>query len=101
MPVEASSIGDVSGRPPPIQGGFVDWMHDVTDGRRPLPTSDSSRHHYVAQFQLAKFKGKGRLHQLDKEDGACEVVTPKKAAWSSKVCCVVRPSACASFCRAR
>ncbi len=60
-------------------------MHEITEGKRPLPTSDSSRHHYVAQFQLAKFKGKGRLYQLDKEDGACEVVTPKKAAWSSNL----------------
>lgn len=75
----------MSERPPPIQGGFVDWMHELTEGKRPLPTSDSSRHHYVAQFQLAKFKGKGRLYQLDKEDGTCEVVTPKKAAWSSNL----------------
>jgi hypothetical protein len=75
----------VSKRPPVIQGGFVDWMHDITEGKRPLPTSDCSRHHYVAQFQLAKFKGKGRLWQLDKEDGTCEVVTPKKAAWRSNL----------------
>ena len=71
--------------PPPIRGGFVDWMHEITEGKRPLPTSDASRHHYVAQFQLAKFKGKGRLYQLDREDGTCEVVTPKKAAWSSNL----------------
>jgi hypothetical protein len=68
-----------------IQGGFVDWMHDVTEGKRPLPTSDATRHHYVAQFQLTKFKGKGRLWQLDKEDGSCKVVTPNKAAWSSNL----------------
>ena len=60
-------------------------MREIEEGKRPLPTSDSSRHHYVAQFQLAKFKGKGRLYQLDKEDGTCEVVTPKKAAWSSNL----------------
>jgi hypothetical protein len=60
-------------------------MHGVTEGKRPLPTSAATRHHYVAQFQLTKFKGKGRLWQLDKEDGACEVVTPKKAAWSSNL----------------
>jgi Protein of unknown function (DUF4238) len=71
--------------PPPIQGSFVDWMHEITEGKNLLPTSDSSRHHYVAQFQLAKFKGKGRLYQLDKEDGSCKVVTPKEAAWSSKL----------------
>jgi hypothetical protein len=75
----------MSERPPVIQGGFVDWMHDVTEGKRPLPTSDASRHHYVAHFQLRRFKGKGRLWQLDKEDGNCEVVTPKKAAWSSNL----------------
>ncbi len=63
----------------------MDWMHEITEGKRPLPTSDSSRHHYVARFQLAKFKGKGRLYQLDKEDGSCEVVTPKEAAWSSNL----------------
>ena len=60
-------------------------MHEVEEGKRPLPTSDAGRHHYVAQFQLSKFKGKGRLWQLDKEDGSCEVVTPKKAAWSSNL----------------
>jgi hypothetical protein len=54
-------------------------MHAVVKGKRPLPTSDAERHHYVAQFQLTKFRGKGRLYQLDKEDGSCEVVTPKKA----------------------
>jgi hypothetical protein len=75
----------VSEPPPPIRGGFVDWMHDITEGKRPLPTSDADHHHYVAQFQLAKFKGKGRLWQLDKEDGTCKVVTPKEAAWSSNL----------------
>jgi hypothetical protein len=60
-------------------------MQEVTEGKRPLPISDAERHHYVAQFQLTKFKGKGRLYQLDKEDGSCEPVTPKKAAWSSNL----------------
>jgi hypothetical protein len=60
-------------------------MHDVVEGQRPLPTSDAERHHYVAQFQLTKFRGRGRLYQLDKEDGTCKVVTPKKAAWSSNL----------------
>ena len=75
----------MSKRPPVIQGGFVNWMHEITEGKRPLPTSIASKHHYVAQFQLAKFKGKGRLHQLDKKDGTCKVVTPKEAAWSSNL----------------
>lgn len=60
-------------------------MHSLVEGKRPLPTSDGDRHHFVAQFQLTKFKGKEGLWQLDKEDGACEVVTPKKAAWSSNL----------------
>jgi hypothetical protein len=60
-------------------------MQELAEGKRPFPTSDAKRHHYVAQFQLTKFKGKGRLYQLDKEDGTCEVVTPKKAAWSSNL----------------
>jgi hypothetical protein len=60
-------------------------MHEITEGKRPLPTSNASRHHYVAQFQLAKFTGKGRLHQLNKEDGTCKLVTPKEAAWSSNL----------------
>lgn len=68
-----------------MQGGTVDWMREVVEEKKPRPTSDANHHHYVAQFQLTKFRGKGRLYQLDKEDGTCEVVTPKKAAWSSNL----------------
>jgi len=60
-------------------------MHTLVGGTKPLPTSDAERHHYVAQFQLTKFRGKGRLYQFDKKDGSCEVVTPKKAATSSNL----------------
>src|SRR5262249_50948233 len=83
----ASSIGVVNEPlPPPMEGGVVDWMYKVEEeGKPPLPPAPSSHHHYVAQFQLAKFKGKGRLWQLDTQDGTCDVVTPKEAAWSSNL----------------
>ena len=60
-------------------------MQALTEGKKELPTSDAKQHHYVAQFQLKRFRGKGRLYQLDKEDGTCEVVTTKEAAWSSNL----------------
>ncbi len=85
MPVAFYDADAVSDPPRAIQGGFVDWMHALVDGKKSLPTSHAERHHYVAQFQLTKFRGKGRLYQLDKNNGSCEVVTPKKAAWSSNL----------------
>ena len=58
-------------------------MQSFVEGKKQVPPSDGQHHHFVAQFQLKKFKSKEGLFQLDKEDGTCEVVTPKKAAWSS------------------
>lgn len=60
-------------------------MRSFAEGRKQFPTSDGERHHYVAQFQLAKFRGKGCLYQLDKGNGTCEVVTPKEAAWRTNL----------------
>jgi hypothetical protein len=56
-------------------------MHRLVEGKEQLPNCDGERHHYVPQFVLSKFKGKGRLYVLDKETGTCEETTPKEAAW--------------------
>jgi hypothetical protein len=64
-----------------IEGRFVDWMHAVVEGKVSLPTSDGSRHHYVPQFVLRRFRGGGTLWQLDKETGEIGETTAKDAAW--------------------
>jgi hypothetical protein len=69
----------------PLRGRFYDWMKALTEGKVPLPNSNAERHHYVAQFQLARFKGKGRLYQLDKETGEITPTTPKDAAWGTNL----------------
>ncbi len=56
-------------------------MHALVEGKVSLPTSDGSRHHYVPQFLLRRFRGKGKLWQLDKETGEVEETTAKNTAW--------------------
>ncbi len=60
-------------------------MQAFAEGKVAFPNSDGERHHYVAQFQLAKFRGKGRLYQLDKETGEVRSTTPKDAAWATNL----------------
>lgn len=64
-----------------IEGRFVDWMHSLAEGKVSLPNCEGSRHHYVPQFLLRRFRGGGRLWQLDKETGEIEETTAKDAAW--------------------
>jgi hypothetical protein len=68
-----------------LRGRFYDWMRAFTEGKVAFPNSDGERHHYVSQFQLAKFRGKGRLYQLDKETGEVRSTTPKDAAWATNL----------------
>jgi hypothetical protein len=76
----------------PLRGKFYDWMLAFTEGKVAFPNSDGQRHHYVAQFQLAKFRGKGRLYQLDKETGEVTPTTPKDAAWATNLYTVLSTS---------
>ena len=64
-----------------IEGRFVDWMHRLVEGKEALPNCEGSRHHYVPQFLLRRFRGGGKLHELDKETGEVKETTPKEAAW--------------------
>ncbi|HMH47684.1 MAG TPA: DUF4238 domain-containing protein, partial [Solirubrobacteraceae bacterium] len=66
---------------PKIEGRFVDWMQSFEEGKEPFPNCDGERHHYVPQFLLKRFRGGGKLYQLDKETGVCEETTPNEAAW--------------------
>jgi hypothetical protein len=66
---------------PKIEGRFVDWMQSFAEGNVPFPNCDGERHHYVPQFLLKRFRGGGKLYQLDKETGVCQETTPKEAAW--------------------
>ena len=52
-----------------LQGKFYDWMVAFAEGKEQFPNCDGEKHHYVAQFQLGKFRGKGHLYQLDKKTG--------------------------------
>jgi len=64
-----------------IEGRFVDWMHRLAEGKEALPNCDGERHHYVPQFLLRRFRGGGKLFQLDKETGEVTETTAKEAAW--------------------
>jgi hypothetical protein len=68
-----------------LQGKFYDWMRAFTEGKEVFPNCDGEKHHYVAQFQLGRFRGKGRLYQLYKETGEVTETTPKEAAWNSNL----------------
>ncbi len=66
---------------PPIEGRFVDWMERLADGKETLPNCDGEKHHYVPQFLLRRFRGGGKLYELDKETGEIKETTTKEAAW--------------------
>jgi hypothetical protein len=65
----------------PIPGEFSKWLAELGAGEREFPNCDGERHHYVPQFLLQRFRGKGHLFQLDKLDGTCKETTAKEAAW--------------------
>jgi len=78
--------------PVQLDGRFVNWMNRLNAGEESLPNCEGSRHHYVAQFQLKRFRGGGRLYELDKQTGAVKETTPKKAAWDKDLYKVVSKS---------
>lgn len=76
-------------KPIQIEGRFVDWMHRLVEGQEELPNCDGQKHHYVPQFLLKRFRGGGKLYELDKETGEVEETTPKEAAWQKDLYKVV------------
>jgi hypothetical protein len=72
-----------------LPGPFGAYMAAVARGERPLPTSPGSRHHFVPEFLLRKFRGRSaegrRLYVLDKSNGAVEESTPKEAGWQERL----------------
>jgi Protein of unknown function (DUF4238) len=79
---------------PPVEldGRFVNWMNRLNAGEESLPNCEGSRHHYVAQFQLKRFRGGGKLYELDKQTGEVKETTPKEAAWDRDLYKVVSKS---------
>lgn len=60
-------------------------MQRLADGSEPIPNSDGTRHHYVPQSTLRRFRSSARhgrkLFQLDKVRGECVEVKPKEVGW--------------------
>lgn len=78
--------------PTQLDGRFVNWMNRLNAGEESLPNCEGSRHHYVAQFQLKRFRGGGKLYELDKQTGEVKETTPKEAAWDKDLYKVVSKS---------
>ena len=70
--------------PVQLDGRFVTWMSRLNAGEASLPDCEGSRHHYVPQFLLKRFRGGGRLYELDKQTGEIVETTPKDAAWDNE-----------------
>lgn len=72
-----------------VPGGFARHLEAIGRGEKPLPNAEGSRHHFVPEFMLRRFRGSrskgGRLYQLDKTTGACDVVSPKEAGWAESL----------------
>jgi hypothetical protein len=69
-----------------IPGAFAEWLEGLTCGERTLPNCEGERHHYTPQFVLKRFRGPGgKLFQLDKTDGSCELIKVKDAAWDPRL----------------
>lgn len=70
-------------------GAFIRHLEAIGRGEKRLPNADGSRHHFVPEFMLRRFKGSksegGQLYQLDKVDGTCEAVSPKEAGWEDSL----------------
>jgi hypothetical protein len=66
-------------------GQFAEHMRAIANGDRPFPNATGSRHHFVPEFVLRRFRGPTthgrRLFQLDKTDGTCVETTPGAAGW--------------------
>jgi len=80
--------------PPPVQldGRFVNWMNRLNVGEASLPNCEGSRHHYVPRFLLKRFRGGGKLYELDKQTGEATETTTKEAAWDKDLYKVVSKS---------
>ncbi len=75
-----------------LEGRFVNWMSRLNAGEASLPNCEGSRHHYVPQFLLKRFRGGGRLYELDKQTGETKETTTKEAAWDKDLYKVVSKS---------
>lgn len=79
-------------QPVQLDGRFVNWMNRLNVGEASLPNCEGSRHHYVPQFLLKRFRGGGRLYELDKQTGEAKETTTKEAAWDKDLYKVVSKS---------
>lgn len=72
-----------------LPGEFALHMQAVTRGEKPFPTSSGTRHHFVPEFHLRRFRGRTergkRLFVLDKSDGSVIESTPKEAGWRERL----------------
>src|SRR5271165_3412993 len=80
--------------PPSMQfdGRFVNWMNRLNAGEESLPNCEGQRHHYIPQFLLKRFRGGGKLYELDKQTGEATETTTKEAAWDKDLYKVVSKS---------
>jgi len=75
-----------------LDGRFVNWMSRLNAGEESLPNCEGQRHHYVPQFLLRRFRGGGKLYELDKQTGEVAETTAKEAAWDKDLYKVVSKS---------
>jgi hypothetical protein len=75
-----------------LDGRFVNWMSRFNAGEVALRNCEGSRHHYVPRFLLKRFRGGGKLYELDKQTGDVVETTPKDAAWDKDFYKVVSKS---------
>jgi hypothetical protein len=71
---------------PEASGSLIEHLHSIYLGDREMPTTSASKHHFVAQMQLARFTkpatvGRPKLWVLDKQTGSCEQFTARGIAW--------------------
>ena len=75
-----------------LDGRFVNWMNRLNAGEVSLPNCEGSHHHYVPQVLLKRFRGGGKLYELDKQTGEVKETTPKETAWDRDLYKVVSKS---------
>jgi hypothetical protein len=84
----ASYLGDVL--PPGTESPLLRHLHDIVEGRKPMPDSDGKRHHFIPQFLLRRFASTGssdvpRVARLDRRSGQPRTVTTKEAAFKKNL----------------
>jgi hypothetical protein len=67
-------------------------MNRLNAGEASLPNCEGSRHHYVPQFLLKRFRGRSKLYEFDKQTGEAKETTTKEAAWDKDLYKVVSKS---------